>query len=267
SERHDALVVISTFDVEWLHNQSVGIYPLKSTTPETMIRELEKVFDSSDGGQGQGVVRFQPVARMNAVMVVSRNEKMLERATQWVARLDHSDTSGTTVRIYQLSFGNATKIAKILNDIFVGKSGTSGETAPANQLAPGTNATTSRLDALGVGNAAGGASSSSTSAPPPSTGGGSDSNSRASIQTAFGSFADRGNQDERSAGGASGSMQRGVFQNVRITANTSDNSVVIYSNQEDYRVIEHALQQLDRPQLQVAIDAMVAEVTLNDQLQ
>jgi len=62
-------------------------------------------------------------------------------------------------------------------------------------------------------------------------------------------------------------MQRGVFQNVRITANTSDNSMVIYSNQEDYRVIEHALQQLDRPQLQVAIDAMVAEVTLNDQLQ
>jgi general secretion pathway protein D len=267
SERHDALVVISTFDVEWLHNQSVGIYPLKSTTPETMIRELEKVFDSSDGGQGQGVVRFQPVARMNAVMVVSRNEKMLERATQWVARLDHSDTSGTTVRIYQLSFGNATKIAKILNDIFVGKSGAGGEATPANQLAPGTNATASRLDALSVGNAAGGASSSSTSAPPPSTGSGSDSNSRASIQTAFGSFADRWNQDESGAGGASGSMQRGVFQNVRITANTSDNSIVIYSNQEDYRVIEHALQQLDRPQLQVAIDAMVAEVTLNDQLQ
>jgi general secretion pathway protein D len=267
SERHDALVVISTFDVEWLHNQSVGIFPLKSTTPETMIRELEKVFDTSDGGQGQGVVRFQPVARMNAVMVVSRNEKMLERATQWVGRLDHSDTSGTTVRIYQLSFGNATKIAKILNDIFVGKSGTGGETTPTNQLAPGTNAAASRLDALSVGGGAGGASSSSTSAPPPSTGGGSDSNSRASIQTAFGSFAERWNQDETSAGGTSGSMQRGVFQNVRITANTSDNSIVIYSNQEDYRVIEHALQQLDRPQLQVAIDAMVAEVTLNDQLQ
>jgi general secretion pathway protein D len=272
TERRDALVVIATFDVEWLHNQSVGIYPLKSTTPETMIRELEKVFDASDGGQGQGVVKFQPVARMNAVMVVSRNEKMLDRATQWVARLDHADTSGTTVRIYQLSFGNATKIAKILNDIFVGKSGAGAET-PANQLAPGTNATGSRLDALSGaagGGGAGGAgspSSSSTGAPSPGQSGGSDSNSRASIQTAFGSFADRWNQDESSAGGPGGAMPRGVFQNVRITANTSDNSIVIYSNQEDYRVIEHALQQLDRPQLQVAIDAMVAEVQLNDNLQ
>jgi general secretion pathway protein D len=275
SERRDALVVIATFDVEWLHNQSVGIYPLKSTTPETMIRELEKVFDTSDGGQGQGVVKFQPVARMNAVMVVSRNEKMLERATQWVARLDHADTSGTTVRIYQLSFGNATKIAKILNDIFVGKSGAGAETGPANQLAPGTNAAASRLDALSVGGGGGGGgaggagspSSSSTGAPSAGQSGGSDSNSRASIQTAFGSFADRWNQDESGASGPGGAMPRGVFQNVRITANTSDNSIVIYSNQEDYRVIEHALQQLDRPQLQVAIDAMVAEVTLNDQLQ
>jgi general secretion pathway protein D len=268
SERRDALVVISTFDVEWLRNQSVGIYPLKSTTPETMIRELEKVFDVADGGQGQGVIRFQPVARMNAVMAVARSEKLLERATQWVQRLDRSDSSGTTVRIYQLNFGNATKIAKILSDIFVGRSGTSAET-PANQLAPGTSATASRLDALSAGGAgapAGGASAASSSA----TAGqsmGSDSNSKASISTAFGSFAERWNQDDNNASGSNGSPQRGVMQNVRITANTADNTIVVYSNQEDYRTIEHALGQLDRPQLQVAIDAMVAEVTLNDQLQ
>jgi len=268
SERRDALVVISTFDVEWLRKQSVGIYPLKSTTPDTMIRELEKVFDVADGGQGQGVVRFQPIARMNAVMAVTRSEKLLERATQWVQRLDRSDNNGTAVRIYQLNFGNATKIAKILNDIFVGRSGTNAET-PTNQLAPGTNATASRLDALSAGGAgapAGGASSSSTSTPAGQSAG-SESNSRTSISTAFGSFAERWNQDDNNAGGANGSPQRGVMQNVRITANTADNTIVVYSNQEDYRTIEHALGQLDRPQLQVAIDAMVAEVTLNDQLQ
>jgi general secretion pathway protein D len=268
SERRDALVVISTFDVEWLRNQSVGIYPLKSTTPDTMIRELEKVFDVADGGQGQGVIRFQPVARMNAVMAVTRSEKLLERATQWVQRLDRSDSNGTTVRIYQLNFGNATKIAKILNDIFVGRSGANAET-PANQLAPGANATASRLDALSAGGAgapAGGASSSSGGAQPTGQSAGSDS--KASISTAFGSFAERWNQDDNNAGASSlSTQQRGVMQNVRITANTADNTIVVYSNQEDYRTVEHALGQLDRPQLQVAIDAMVAEVTLNDQLQ
>src|SRR6185369_10269300 len=95
SERQAALDMIATFDVEWLRNQSVGVYPLKSTSPETMIRELERVFESGEGGQGQGVVRFQPISRMNAVMVVTKNPKFLDKATQWVARLDRSDTSGT----------------------------------------------------------------------------------------------------------------------------------------------------------------------------
>ena len=63
------------------------------------------------------------------------------------------------------------------------------------------------------------------------------------------------------------STGRGVFQNVRITPDVSDNSIVIYSNQEDYRIIEQAVRRLDRPLLQVAIEATVAEVTLTDGLE
>jgi hypothetical protein len=57
-----------------------------------------------------------------------------------------------------------------------------------------------------------------------------------------------------------------VFQNVRITADTVNNTVLVYSNQEDYRVIERALHDFDRPRLQVAIEATVAEVTLTNEL-
>ena len=140
TERQTALDVVAAFDVEWMRNQSVGVFPLKSTSPETMIRELERVFDTSEGGQGQGVVRFQPISRMNAVMVVAKSPKFLERATQWVQRLDRSDTSGTTVRIYRLKFGSAPQIAKILNEIFVGGRGTAD--TPLNQIAPGASALT-----------------------------------------------------------------------------------------------------------------------------
>ena len=41
---------------------------------------------------------------------------------------------------------------------------------------------------------------------------------------------------------------------------------MIYANAENYRIIERALNQLDRPQLQVAVDMTIAEVTLNDSL-
>ena len=45
-----------------------------------------------------------------------------------------------------------------------------------------------------------------------------------------------------------------------------NNSLLIYANQEHYRIIQRTLEQMDRPQLQVAIDATIAEVTLNDNL-
>ncbi len=41
---------------------------------------------------------------------------------------------------------------------------------------------------------------------------------------------------------------------------------MIYADQENYRIIEATLLQVDQPQLQVAIDATIAEVTLNDDL-
>ena len=151
SERQAALGVIGTLDVEWLRNQSVGLYPLKSTAPETMIRELEKVFDTADGGQGQGVIKFQPVSRMNAVLAVSKNSKVLERATQWVRRLDRSDPTGTTVRVYSLRFGNARSIARILNEMFVGRNSQSASDSQTSATAPGQSGTTSRIDSLGAG--------------------------------------------------------------------------------------------------------------------
>ena len=167
AERQSAIDVIASFDVEWLRNQSVGVYPLKSTTPETMIQELERIFETNESGQGQGVIQFQPVSRMNAVLAVAKSPRLLEKVTQWVQRLDRSDTSGNALRVYRLNYGNAQQVAKILNEIFVGRSGTSTET-PANQLAPGGAATQSRLDSLGNGSLS--AASTSTQGSSGSTG-------------------------------------------------------------------------------------------------
>src|SRR5215813_11054402 len=170
SEREAAIDVISTFDVEWMRNQSVGVYPLKSTSPESMIGELERVFETREGGPGNGVIQFQPISRMNAVMVVTKNPDYLKKTTQWVQRLDRSDTSGTTVRTYRLRYGNATDVAKMLGNIFGGQSGAAGD-SPLNQIAPGSSTRESRLDSLNTQNAnsagqSGGATSSARSATP-----------------------------------------------------------------------------------------------------
>jgi general secretion pathway protein D len=259
AERQATLDVIATFDVEWLRDQSVGVYPLKSTSPETMIAELERIFETSEGGLGQGVIRFQPVSRMNAVMVVTKTPKLLAQTTEWVRRLDRSDSTGTTLRTFRLKNGNATQVAKILSDIFAQKSGGSADT-PAKQVAPGVDSAQSRLDS--VTPSTGGVTTASGSA---------DSRAANPIAAAFDSFSDRkGSETDASEGTSSssgGTLPRGQFQNIRITADAANNSIVIYSNQEDYRVVERALRDIDRPRLQVAIDATVAEVTLTDELQ
>ena len=154
AERQAVLDVVSTFDVEWLQSQSVGVYPLKSTSPETMIGELERVFEANEGGAGQGVIRFQPVSRMNAVMVVTKNPKLLAQTTQWVQRLDRSDMTGTTLRTYRLKNGNATQVARILSDIFGQRSAGSAD-GPTKQIAPGVDAAPSQLDSLDRGSSSG----------------------------------------------------------------------------------------------------------------
>jgi general secretion pathway protein D len=67
------------------------------------------------------------------------------------------------------------------------------------------------------------------------------------------------------AGGGAGGG-RALLQGVRIIPDVPNNSVVIYANAEQYRIIERAINQLDRPRAQVAVDMTIAEVTLNNAL-
>jgi len=74
-----------------------------------------------------------------------------------------------------------------------------------------------------------------------------------------------------SSGGLFGSSPKpaggsGVLQNVRITADITNNAVLVYANQESQRIVEQTIRQIDRPQRQIAIEATIAEVTLNDKL-
>jgi len=266
SERSAAIDVISTFDVEWLRNQSVGVYPLKSTSPESMIQELEKVFETASGGPGQGVIQFQPISRMNAVMVVTKNPDYLKETTRWVQRLDRSDTTGTTVRTYRLKYGNAAEVANMLAKIFGGQQSDAADNSPTNQIAPGSTTAESQLDSLDKGSQTGNTAGQTASAIP--TAGGTTAQP---IAAAFEAFSGQKNTDAKGPQNGSvtsaGNDTHGVLKNVRITADTVNNAVLVYSNQEDYRVIERALHDVDRPRLEVAIDATVAEVTLTTDLQ
>jgi len=264
-ERRAAIETALSFDVDWMRGQSVGIFPVQNSNPEPVIAELEKIMDTTDGGLSHNIVKFVPVARMNAILVVTRKPEFLRTAANWISRLDTADTSRTGVYVYHVKFGEARQLARVLNDIFVGGNGSSNALdQAANQLAPGSGmATTTSGDRSSYGSnqqqSQSGFGARSTGA------GGSDARggfgaSQSTLGTDQNATADMRN------GLGAGSNGPAVLPGVRITADLVHNALLIYASQENYRIIERTLVQVDRPQLQVAIDATIAEVTLNDNL-
>ena len=65
---------------------------------------------------------------------------------------------------------------------------------------------------------------------------------------------------------APGGNGQPLMQGVRITPDVVNNTLLIYADQGNYQIIEATLDQVDQPQLQVAIDATIAEVTLTNEL-
>src|ERR1700726_1905320 len=155
AERRAAVDTAVSFDVDWMRGQSVGIFPISSGPPAPIIAELEKIVDSGENGLSQNVIKFQPVVRLNAIMVVSKRPEMLRTAATWIKRLDRADTERTSVHVYRVKYGEARQIAKVLTDMFIGGSSSGLLESPDNQLAPGSGSSaTSSADRLSAnGNA------------------------------------------------------------------------------------------------------------------
>ncbi len=263
AERRTAVDTALSFDVDWMRGQSVGIYPINSSSPEPIIAELEKIVDSGENGLSQNVIKFQAVSRLNAIMVVSRKPALLQTAATWIKRLDHADTARTSVHVYRVKYGEAKQIARVLTDMFIGGSSSSLDSADS-QIAPGSGTSTaSSTDRLSLN---GNSSSSSTSgfgARSQSPGGTSGFGATPAVAAAPSSSGAGSGSDSRSSG-SSGNAP--MLQGVRITPDVVNNTLLIYADQENYQIIESTLKQVDQPQLQVAIDATIAEVTLTNEL-
>ncbi|HEV2156710.1 MAG TPA: type II secretion system secretin GspD [Bradyrhizobium sp.] len=281
SERRNAVDLVLSFDADFLKGQSVGIFPVQNSNPGPIIVELEKIVDSGEGGMTQNLIKFQSIARMNAVLAVTRKPELLNRVETWIRRLDTTNTGRSAVHVYRVKFGDARQIARVLNDVF-GAGGSAGSStspldSPGGQVAPGSGLAAS---------SSGGSALSRLSAGPNQATGGFGSNSSGRAASASAADASSGNQatygsSSASQGGGSlfdssatgqnsgrgGAGPGNVLDGVRITADSVNNTLLIYASQEQYRIIEQTIKEIDQPQLQVAIDATIAEVTLTDDLQ
>ena len=149
AERQAAVDTMRDFDVDWLRGQSVAIIPVHNSAPEPIVAELEKIMDAGESGLGHDLVKFQPVDRQNAVLVVAARPQLLHDAETWVSRLDGSTIGGPGARVYRLKYGDAKQIADLLARTFGAGGGSSSVDTAATLLAPGATPTTlSNIDRL-----------------------------------------------------------------------------------------------------------------------
>ncbi|MEJ1159967.1 type II secretion system secretin GspD [Prosthecomicrobium sp. N25] len=276
AERKAVIDAASLVDADYMKDQSVGIFPLANSSPETIISELQRILDSGEGGLGQGQVVMQPMGRLNAVLVVSRRRDGIDMVGRWVKRLDRADQAASGVKVYRLKYGQAKNVAALLNDIYAGRGNGAAGSRDRDALEPSggdSGGTTAHAPAAGSG--MGGAGTAMAGAAPQSRIGsafasfGSASNpASASSASDDGSDPSRGGSSSSYGGGGGGGSGggRALMPNVRITPDVMNNSLLIYASAGEYRQIERTIRELDRPPVQVAIEATIAEVKLSDDL-
>jgi general secretion pathway protein D len=288
--------LVRQFDVDWLAGTSFAIYPLHVGLAKDVAGDLEPIFGDGGNGPLAGLVRIIPIERLNAILVISPQRGYLAQVKAWIDRLDYGDDQYSP-RVYQYRVQNsrAADLAAVLTQLLsAGAVSTVGaQTAPGSKLvdlssqgAGGAGAGGLTSGGLGGGGGGGipGLGGSAGGLPGMTGGGGGVIGAGGTTpggigQSGTGGIAGGAGGQPGTPGGASAAqnlaLQPGLNSStgtlktpeVRIVADEKNNALVIFARPRDYKMIEDVIKRLDVTPLQVLIEATIAEVTLNNNLQ
>jgi general secretion pathway protein D len=260
SEAEDLVNFARLFDVDWMEGMSYALFPVTVSDAGTLSGELEQIFVRDGTGPLLDLVRFIPIQRMNAILVISQQQSYIEGAGRWIQRLDRGEGSvSRRIHVYYVQNSRAADLAEILSQVF--EQGTV-ESSPAliDVLAPGLRPV--ELTSPAVESAEPGAEPGAEPAPEPAPEPAAEpSAAQAAIQSHGGSAPAL----SRNASATVGTLVS-ESGDVRIIADERNNALVILGTPAEYRMIEATLRRLDIVPLQVLIEATIAEVTLDDEL-
>jgi general secretion pathway protein D len=281
----DALAgLISAFDVDSLAGQSLALLPVDEGNAKDVADALQQALNGTSGGSaGQGggtspgAARVIPMERMNAVLVAAAEPRTIEDAQRIFAMIQRGRQNMVrSWTVYYLQNGQSNDVAYILQQAFTPDHVTAQPTATAQLKSDsGSSAAggagSGGINSIGQGGAGsdgtggiGGGSLSGLG----STGGGLGSTS-SSGSGGGGGGTTTGNANPLLGGlDASGSADTSSNPDeMRIVPDAINNSLLIYGTPQELDTVMATLRKIDIIPLQVRIDAVIAEVELNDALQ
>jgi general secretion pathway protein D len=270
--RNSLIELVRAFDVDTLAGQSYALLPVTSGGARDFATQLQEALRSQGGSGLANQVRVVPMDRVDAVLVIGSRPGYIESARRIYALVEAARRS--TVRswyVYYLQNSRSNDVAYVLQRAFTPNNVTAqptsekqpGATAPgmATQIQSGSagTAATSGTATPGLGTTPGasgtgglgGLGAGSAATPPPAS---SDQSAQVTASPLLGGLG-QGNGSETDADA------------MRIVPNPQNNAVLIYGTREEEDTVVAMLRKIDILPLQVRIDAIVAEVNLNDALQ
>ena len=270
SARTNLIDLIRIFDVDYLAGQSYALFPVKSGTPDRVAQDLQHAMQAEADGPLAGAIRVVPIEEANAIMVIAQQPAYLDHAERLVAQLDRvADTAGRNMHVYYLQNAQAADLQPILQRAFnPAKNATSSDASASGSLPPtaeGTQLSSSAAPNASAPSTTGSASgmlASGTPSSPSGAGGGLGAGGTGTTPGGLGSAPGPSFATEPTP--ASVSASAGSPQ---ILADKKGNALVIVATETEYAKIEATIRRLDVLPMQVLIDATIAEVTLNHNLQ
>jgi general secretion pathway protein D len=246
---------IVLFDIDVMKGMSFALIPVNTSQPEAIASELKTIFASEREGPLAGMVRFLPNNRLRSILVISPQRQYLKRAESWVRRLD-AQAEGNEKQLFTYVVQNrrAQELVDVLQAMFSNETSNKAVAGDNRKVAP--NYQVANLQS-GPRSGAGQMSVSSGFA-------------KGNVST-VGSVAT--SSAEPVAGTVAPSTSSAQFGDtsadgprIKIVADDSQNAILIEATRHDYKQVSRAISNLDVMPKQVLIEAIIAEVSLNDDL-
>ena len=280
--------MVRTFDVDWLRGMSVGVFNLQYATVGELMPKLDAMFGANGGTPLAGMLRFLPLERTNALVVISTQPQYLQEVGEWITRIDQGGGNQPQLFVYDVRNIKASDLARYLAQIYTNGAG-SGGADTGGMVGPGltgntlgsadnVNAASSMGSTAGSfgstlgGSNAGGTGLGNNAGLADSGAGGLDAGGRAGSGelggaagfgggNAGGSFGTAGNN------GASSQQYTSSDGSVRISSVDGSNQLLVRARASQWAEIKTAITKLDNVPLQVQIETRILEVSLTGEFQ
>ncbi|MEM6386410.1 MAG: type II secretion system secretin GspD [Pseudomonadota bacterium] len=106
---------IDSFDVNWLANRSVGIFPIRGRSAQSIVSGLELLVETEE--EFEPIVAFEVIPENNSILAVAKTPQALKSVSTWIMRLTKEGANDAQVYSYDMKYARAADISATLSSI------------------------------------------------------------------------------------------------------------------------------------------------------